>query len=868
MQPDLSQIAPRRGSEIGLDSGGRCSNASEIGQDKRVRPSSEGKSRRVGIRAGLAISVLATSVILGSPWAQAAEAPIALMLDGAATSTSDVSPVSLDSALYLPDATPAPAVLLAHGFGGSKTSVAEDAQSLADAGFVVLAYTARGFGDSSGEISMNSPQFEVADASTLVTYLSSLASVTQDSDGDPVVGVAGGSYGGALALLLAGYDRRIDAVAADITWNDLETSLFAQSTVDATSPGVLKSMWTSVFFSSGLGFAPGQPVTECGRFTRDWCTAYVEAATDGAVSDVSSALMAASSPKSIAGQITAPVLLGAGQSDSLFPLAQANANAQQITNAPLKMVWHAGGHDGGTPETDRLRLLTAQWFDAHLRGGPAVSDSFDVSVVEASALSDRDPSTIEILSSTTYPGLFGDAQTSIPVLGPPQQVLAPAGGAPAAITSLPGAGGLAGIASGLLGVSLPGQTAVFVSEPLSASRRIVGASRVSITVSSDRPIEDAVLFASLRIVGSNGRQSLPQGLVAPIRVPKLDSRPVTINVVLPAVVAQVAAGDRLAIVIGTTDQAYRMPKGPAVYSVSVAGSVSVPSLEGTVTRSSAALWVWPLVALVVIVILWIALRLLRPRSGTAPRREDLAQVPLAIEGLAKDFRGDVRAVDDLSFEVPPGVILGLLGPNGAGKTTTLRMAMGLIRPTSGDVWVFGEHILPGAPVLARIGSFIEGPGFLPHLSGRRNLDLYWRASGRSHDDPHLEEVLEIAGLGAAINRRVRTYSQGMRQRLGIAQAMLGLPDLLVLDEPTNGLDPPQIREMRQVMHNYAATGKTVIVSSHLLSEVEQTCSHVVVMNHGRLLYSGTVETLLGGRSDLRLEDVFLKLVGEGHQVEA
>jgi ABC-2 type transport system ATP-binding protein len=822
----------------------------------------------IGVRAGLVASTLAVSLLLGSPRAQAAEAPIALMLDGAATSISDRSPVSLDAALYLPEVTPAPAVLLAHGFGGSKSSVAEDAQSLADAGFVVLAYTARGFGASSGQISMNSPQFEVADASTLVTYLSSLASVTQEISGDPVVGVAGGSYGGALALLLAGYDQRIDAVAADITWNDLESSLFAQSTVDSSSPGVLKSMWTSVFFSSGLGFAPGQPVTECGRFTREWCTAYVDAATAGAVSRASSALMAESSPKSVAARITAPVLIGAGQSDSLFPFAQANANAQQITNAPLKMVWHAGGHDGGTSETDRLRLLTAQWFDAHLRGGPAVSNSFDVSVAEASAISDRDPSTIEILSSPSYPGLFGDAQTSIEVLGPPQQVLAPAGGAPAAITSLPGVGGLAGIAGALLGVSLPGQTAVFAGEPLSASRSIVGASRVSITVASDRPIKDAVLFASLRIVSSSGRQSLPQGLVAPIRIPQLDSRPVTIDVVLPAIVVQASAGDRLAVVVSTTDQAYRMPEGPAVYTVSVAGPVLVPSLQGTITRASAALWVWPLVALGVIVILWIALRVFRPRSSTAQRREDLVQVPLAIGGLVKDFRGGLRAVDDLSFEVPPGVILGLLGPNGAGKTTTLRMAMGLIRPTSGDVWVFGEHVLPGAPVLSRIGSFVEGPGFLPHLSGRRNLDLYWRASGRSHSESHLDEVLEIAGLGAAINRRVRTYSQGMRQRLGIAQAMLGLPDLLVLDEPTNGLDPPQIREMRDVMHNYAAKGKTVIVSSHLLSEVEQTCSHVVVMNHGRLLYSGTVDTLLGGRRDLRLEDVFLKLVGEGHQVEA
>ena len=127
-------------------------------------------------------------------------------------------------------------------------------------------------------------------------------------------------------------------------------------------------------------------------------------------------------------------------------------------------------------------------------------------------------------------------------------------------------------------------------------------------------------------------------------------------------------------------------------------------------------------------------------------------------------------------------------------------------------------------------------------------------------------MLEIAGLGSAIDRRVRTYSQGMRQRLGIAQAMLGMPEILMLDEPTNGLDPPQIREMRQVIADYAATGRTVIISSHLLAEVEQTCSHVVVMHRGRLIAQGRVEELLAGRTGQRLEDVFMEIVGEGHMV--
>jgi ABC-2 type transport system ATP-binding protein len=188
------------------------------------------------------------------------------------------------------------------------------------------------------------------------------------------------------------------------------------------------------------------------------------------------------------------------------------------------------------------------------------------------------------------------------------------------------------------------------------------------------------------------------------------------------------------------------------------------------------------------------------------------------------------------------------------------MLMGLIHPDSGEIRIFGQRVTPGAPVLARLGSFVEGPGFLPHLSGRDNLDLYWRATGRPLDEAHLDEALQIADLGSALDRAVRTYSQGMRQRLAIAQAMLGLPDLLVLDEPTNGLDPPQIREMREVLVRYAAAGRTVIVSSHLLAEVEQTCTHAVVMAGGRRVAAGPVSEITG--SGRRLEDAFLEIIGE------
>ena len=141
-----------------------------------------------------------------------------------------------------------------------------------------------------------------------------------------------------------------------------------------------------------------------------------------------------------------------------------------------------------------------------------------------------------------------------------------------------------------------------------------------------------------------------------------------------------------------------------------------------------------------------------------------------------------------------GQVVGLLGPNGAGKTTTLRVLMGLLQPTEGHMRVFGHKVTPGAPVLSRLGALVEGPGLLPHLSGMDNLRLYWRATGRPESEAELEKVVEIADLGDRIHRKVRKYSHGMKQRIAIAQAMLGLPELLVLDEPTDGLDPPQIAE--------------------------------------------------------------------------
>lgn len=230
-------------------------------------------------------------------------------------------------------------------------------------------------------------------------------------------------------------------------------------------------------------------------------------------------------------------------------------------------------------------------------------------------------------------------------------------------------------------------------------------------------------------------------------------------------------------------------------------------------------------------------------SGTAP---------VILDHVTKHF-GEVRAVNDLSFKVEAGHVVGLLGPNGAGKTTALRMLVGLVHPDAGHVTLFGEEVRPGTPALGKVGALIEGPAFVPHLSGLKNLDLYWKAGRKPLGDPAMEDALEVAGLGDAIERKVGGYSLGMRQRLGLAQALLGRPLLVVLDEPTNGLDPAQMREVREVVRAIAERGATVLLSSHLLAEVEQICSHVVVMDKGHLVTSGLVRDIVNSSGQAYVE---------------
>jgi len=209
------------------------------------------------------------------------------------------------------------------------------------------------------------------------------------------------------------------------------------------------------------------------------------------------------------------------------------------------------------------------------------------------------------------------------------------------------------------------------------------------------------------------------------------------------------------------------------------------------------------------------------------------------EGLTKRY-GSRAAVDGLSLTVRPGEVFGFLGPNGAGKTTTLRMLTGLVRPTSGSAWVLGRT---AGESVAGIGALIEGPGFYPYLSGRDNLRVLAKYAGTPHR--RIAQVLATVDLMDRADDRYGTYSLGMKQRLGVAAALLKEPELVVLDEPTNGLDPAGITDMRALLRRLAAEGCTVVLSSHLLAEVEQVCDRVAVVSHGRLIVQGTVGDLVG-----------------------
>nr|WP_042186983.1 alpha/beta fold hydrolase [Kibdelosporangium sp. MJ126-NF4]CEL17727.1 Methionine ABC transporter ATP-binding protein [Kibdelosporangium sp. MJ126-NF4]CTQ91049.1 Methionine ABC transporter ATP-binding protein [Kibdelosporangium sp. MJ126-NF4] len=885
------------------------------------------KTRLRWLALTLAAVIVAAGVLI---WVNSGSDGPTIATENRTVSSGDAQ---LDTTLYLPEQTPAPAVLVAHGFGGSKESVDSDARELAQRGFVALAWSARGFGRSTGQIALNSPDAEVADVSRLIDELAKRPEVQKDG-ADPKVGITGGSYGGAISLLAAGYDKRIDALAPVITYNDLGQALIPNSATTNPLPntpsanafaaqGVFKRSWAGVFFAAGMGGAgfanPNVEATEpggddnsnqlaaqdpaaaaaggasqggaapggpgqggrgqapqpgpCGRFTPQVCAAYTELATTGRASQATVDLLRSVSPVSVTDKITQPTMIVQGEQDTLFGLDQSDATARQIAAAggKVKMVWYAGGHDGGKPGPS-LRSEIADWFDFHLRGrGADPGTKFEYAV--QGAIRAQGAPSVRTITTSGYPGLTDTATERRPITlaGQAQTVVNPPGGNPGSITSMPGLGSVVAGSSRLasrLAVDMPGQVARWRSDPLTGQLLISGSSTVRLRVEPvpgvPVPADGVVLFAKLYDVAGDGTRTLPASAVSPLRVTQL---PADITVTLPGIVRPIESEHRIEVAVTTTDQAYAVPSQPSAVTVSLTDTaLQVPVVPGTRSTQTppmfALIGIGVVLGLVIVVAIVAAIR----RRRADDLDPELVDVPLVIENLAKEYPGGLKAVDGLSFRVEKGQVLGLLGPNGAGKTTSLRMLMGLIQPTEGSIRVFGHKVHSGAPVLSRIGSFVEGSGFLPHLSGEANLRLYWEATGRPSEHAHFDEAIEIAGLGHAVRRKVRTYSQGMRQRLAIAQAMLGLPDMLVLDEPTNGLDPPQIHQMREVLKRYAATGRTVLVSSHLLAEVEQACTHVVVMHRGKLVAAGEVADIaaVGGEATFRVDlpDQAASILGE------
>src|SRR6184192_1911400 len=228
------------------------------------------------------------------------------------------------------------------------------------------------------------------------------------------------------------------------------------------------------------------------------------------------------------------------------------------------------------------------------------------------------------------------------------------------------------------------------------------------------------------------------------------------------------------------------------------------------------------------------------------------EVVLRTRNLSKQY-GKRLALDNLTLEVHRGEIFGFLGPNGAGKTTTIRMALGLIAPTTGSVEILGQEVAThGSRILPRVGALVETPALYLYMSGRNNLRAVASVLG-GVPASRIDAVLDLVGLRARQKDRVRTYSLGMKQRLGVAIALLQDPDLLILDEPANGLDPAGIVEMRDLMHRLTAEGKTVFISSHMLSEVQQICTRVAIINLGKLISESSIEELISGRGEFSVK---------------
>ncbi|HEY8317736.1 MAG TPA: alpha/beta fold hydrolase, partial [Amnibacterium sp.] len=419
------------------------------------------------------------AVLLGLPAPAAAAAPtVRSFFVPVPDSPGSAARIRIDADIYTPASTPAPAVLLAHGFGQDKTALASEARRLQREGFVVLAYSARGFGRSGGRIGLDSLDAEVPDARALVDVLARTPAVRKVGS-DPVVGVVGGSYGGALALMLGATDPRIDTVVAAITWNDLAQALVPASAgtvvgAAATPLRDFKVGWSSRLFGDGLG-ASADP---CGRFTPAFCSLYERLITGAAPTSGDLALLKRSSPSTVLSGMRAPTLLLQGLQDSLFGLDQADADARQIAaaGAPVQVRWFDGGHDGGgTSGTDGV---VDAWLAAHLQHHEAVPATFTYDVPASTT------SFPETITAPRYRGLGGDpgGAASVPLGGPGGVIVNPPGGRPSSVTSLPGLGAGTAVgraAGGLLArANPPAESVRFASAGLAHPILLAGAARV------------------------------------------------------------------------------------------------------------------------------------------------------------------------------------------------------------------------------------------------------------------------------------------------------------------------------------------------------------------------------------------------------
>ena len=447
---------------------------------------------RVVVAVVAAVALLAAGIGLAVALSQPAPLTIRNVRIPVVDGPRDNQHVVIDASFFTPPGGGRlPAVLLAHGFGETKDAVRPQAEDLARAGFAVLTWSARGFGASTGQIGLDSPDYEVKDVEQLVTWLARQPRVLLDHPGDPRVGITGASYGGGISLLAAAYDHRIDAVVAQSTWNNLAAALFPNGAGGGPAGGVFKRQWAGLLFTQGsVGFgataqgsaagpgqgsgsgqdsgsAPGTGLGQgggtaqllppggvgrsalCGRFQPQICAIYQQVAATGRPTPQAISLLLHSSPASVAARMRAPTLLIQGENDSLFGLDQANANYQAIrrNGAPVDMVWFAGGHDGGNQETARVESLTAQWLRRWLAPGhPAAAAGTGQPGFAVTRVLGFDPSSdqasLGIATASSYPGLAGTRRSLVRLAGPPQVAVSPAGGAPASISVFPGLGPL------------------------------------------------------------------------------------------------------------------------------------------------------------------------------------------------------------------------------------------------------------------------------------------------------------------------------------------------------------------------------------------------------------------------------------------